>query len=142
MTFDESRWPVVIVRLPRTGSLDDIHRWYDHVEAMLRRSERPLGLVHDLRAIELLSGTALQRRAIAERSAKLGTLGLAPKIAADARVIGSEIIANVVAVIDWLTGERPWPQQTFATMEEALVWARMRTEVTRPVFQSISRELP
>lgn len=129
VSFDESRWPIVVVKLPAHGPVLGIHDWYDHVERLLGLADRPIALVHDLREIEILSGSSLHRRTIAERMRRLRDDGLHAKLAADARVFSNDVLANVIAVVDWLAGDRPWPQKNFASMEGAFAWAERCLEV-------------
>lgn len=127
--FDESRLPIVVVTLPAHGSIDAVHAWYDHVEALLERETRPIALVHDLRNVQILSGTSLHRRTIATRVRRLRERGLDRRLAADARVFTNDLLASVVAVVDWLAGERPWPQRNFADLEQAFAWAERCLEL-------------
>jgi len=120
--FELDRYPVVVLRMPHTGSVQAIHAWYDHVEQLLREASTPLGLVHDLRKPDLMSVTARHRAAAAERSQRLKHAHLAERIGADARIVSNPIVAGAVTVVSWLTGTVPWPQATFSRESDAVDW--------------------
>jgi hypothetical protein len=124
VTFELERYPLVVLRMPQRGSVEQVHAWYDHVERLLRDASAPLALVHDLRRLDLMSVTARHRAAVAERSLALKGAHLADRIGADARIVTNPVVAGAVNVVSWLTGATPWPQATFTNEGEAVDWAR------------------
>lgn len=126
VVFERAHHPVVILRMPRRGTVPDIHRWYDEVEALLAQAREPIALLHDLRPVELTSVTALHRAAVAERTLALKNGPYVGRIGADGRIVGNAIVAGAVSVVSWLTGTTPWPQATFSDEAEAIAWCRAK----------------
>jgi hypothetical protein len=123
VVFDRSRYPVVILRMPVEGSVEDVHAWYDEVERLLGAASEPIALLHDLRPLALSTVTALHRAAVAKRTLALRDAPhLCARIGADGRIVGNAIVAGAVTVVTWLTGATPWPQGTFSDEEKAVAW--------------------
>ena len=138
--FELQRYPVVILRMPQAGTFESIHEWYDTVERILREAQSPVALVHDLRALELMSVTARHRAVVAERTLGLKHAGLEARIGADARIVTNPIVAGAVTVVSWLTGTTPWPQGTFTSEPEAVVWCQKALGVARSSEDRASRD--
>jgi hypothetical protein len=126
--FEQHLYPVVILRMPKRGVVASVHRWYDEVERILRAADGPVGLVHDLRPVELLSMTAAHRSAVAERTTRLRESPSARRLVADARIASSAVTAGAITAVSWLTGAMPWPQATFTDEHAAITWARARID--------------
>lgn len=124
--FERHLYPIVLLRMPKRGSVAGVHAWYDEVERILREAEGPVGLVHDLRPVELLSMTAAHRSAVAERTSRLVQHPSGRRLAADARIASNALTAGAITAVSWLTGAMPWPQGTFTDEAEAIAWARAR----------------
>jgi hypothetical protein len=126
--FEHQLYPIVILRMPKRGSVDGVHAWYDEVERILEAATGPIGLVHDIRPVELLSMTAAHRSAVAERTTRLCKSPSARRIVADARIASNAIAAGAITAVSWLTGAVPWPQATFTDEQAAIAWTRARVE--------------
>jgi len=119
------RYPIIILRMPKHGSIDSIHRWYDRVEQLLAEAKEPLALIHDFRPVDLLSVNAANRQAIAERVSRIAKSPHVRKIGADARVHANAVIAGAITAVSWLTGSTPWPANNFSNEEAAISWAQV-----------------
>lgn len=124
VVFDDSAYPVIVLRMPERGTIDSIRAWYDEVEKRLRNATEPLALVHDLRPLALSSITASHRHAVAEGTNRLLAPELASKLGADARIFGNAVIAGAVTAVSWMTGATPWPQGNFSDEADAIAWCR------------------
>ena len=126
--FERQLYPIVILRMPRRGSVDGVHAWYDEVERILGAATGPIGLIHDVRPVELLSMTAAHRSAVAERTTRLKSSPSIGRLVADARIASNAIAAGAITAVSWLTGAVPWPQATFTDEQAAIAWTRARIE--------------
>lgn len=127
--FETERYPVVMVRFPPSGSVEDVHAWYDTVEAFLEDAAEPIAFVDDLRRMEFGSANGVQRRVAAERHDGL-VRRLAHKHAGNARLVGGPLIGAVLRVFDWLS-PAPWPIATFHDEESAVAWCLERVREAR-----------
>lgn len=124
--FERERYPIVVLRVPPHGDVEGVHAWYDETERTLREATSPFALVHDLRAITLGDITSANRRAVAERSARLVDFPGIEWLAADARIVSGQFAVSAMTTIAWMAGRVPWAQASFANEERALAWAHAR----------------
>ncbi len=116
--FDESRWPIVIVKTPT--QLMDAAAFDDHCKKSFGYYDRgqSFALVFDVRESPALP--AEQRRAIAEitdrRSAAHPNVHMVTAI-----VVASAVQRGVVKAITWLT-RQPVPIEIVGTVDQAIAW--------------------
>jgi hypothetical protein len=127
--YDESRWPVVVVRLP-PGALaegeDEAH--LAHVSSYFARCE-PFALVMCPHA----RGSTLtfaQRRRIGERT-RLDSLTRGPFLRGIAVVVRSQIERGLAGAVLWLM-RPPYPVRFFADLDEAVRWADAAVRAPQP----------
>lgn len=126
--IDQSRYPLVVIRMSRRATSDAIDAWYDEVEALLGAATGKVALIHDMRFVDLSAITAAHRSAVAARTNRLRELGLGEHIGADARIAPNAIVAGAIRAVSWLTGAVPWPQGTFTSEDEALAWSEQQLQ--------------
>ena len=122
--FETDRYPVVMVRFPPSGSVEEVHAWYDAVATYLEEAPTPIAFVDDLRAIEFGSANGAQRRVAADRHDDL-IRRFSDKHAGNARLVDGHLVAAVLRVFDWLS-PAPWPLATFRDEEAAVGWCLER----------------
>src|SRR5512133_793862 len=116
--MDESRWPVVVITMPRQLMQDEeFSAHLNKLSELWQRGQR-FGLVVDVRAAPPL--VADRRRQVAEYLDRdverhpdlLQGVGI---------VLSGSIQRGIVSVLTWLT-RKPFNIQTFATVELASAW--------------------
>ena len=124
--FDESRWPIVVITPPSeplsgpafAKYLADTSRYYMRGQSF--------GFVFDIRAAPPL--TAAQRRMIADEIDRSAREFPAIRVV-QGIVIASAVQRGIVKAITWLARQAV-PTGVFATVEEAVVWARKELRAT------------
>lgn len=120
--YDESRWPIVVIRLPGTEMSDeefDLH--LARIEAYLARGT-PIVMVFGEGAAPSMSPS--QRRKMAARMKH--DLAAHPGILAGIGHVGSSpTLRSLGAAIAWLV-PTPYPIRSFAERDAALAWASRR----------------
>lgn len=124
MRLDASRYPVIHVIFPATGTDADIHVWYDEVERYLREADGKVAFIDDLRAMQVSKVTGAQRRIAAQRHDGL-IAKFADKHAGNARIVGGPLAVAVLRIFDWLS-PAPWPVASFDDEEAAFRWCEAR----------------
>lgn len=132
VTFDLTRYPVIVLALPERGDTAGVNAWYDRVEQLLGEARGPIALVHDLRQLDVLAVTALERRAVAQRTTRLSSHPRVGLVSADARIVPNSLMVGALTAITWLAGSVPWPQRTFSSEAEAIAWATSRIRFNQP----------
>jgi len=118
--FDESRWPIVIVKTP--SRIMDASAFDEHCRKAFGYYDRgeSFALVFDVRESPPLP--AEQRRAIAEitdrRSAQHPNVTMVTAI-----VVASAVQRGVVKAITWLT-RQPVPVEIVTTVDDAVIWCQ------------------
>jgi hypothetical protein len=119
-TFDESRWPIVVVT-PPTRPLEGaaFEKYLADVQTYYERGQA-FGLVFDIRRSPPMN--ASQRRRISEE------IDRAARDYPNLRVVQGIVIASavqrgIVSAITWLT-KQPTPTAVFAEVDAAVAWAQ------------------
>ena len=116
--LDESRWPVVVVTMPREPMQDE--EFTDHLNSFAKfwqRGQR-FGLVVDVRAAPPL--VAHHRRLVAEYLDR--DVEQHPDLLQGvAIVLSGSLQRGIVSVLSWLT-RKPFNIQTFASVDLAYAW--------------------
>jgi len=115
--FDDSRWPLVVVRYPKKIDHADFMAHLDRVTGYVLRNE-PWGMINDSRGAG--HPNAVQRQAIAsfydahEATVRANWRGTAI-------VFDSPIIAGVLTALAWLRPP-PHPFKAFSNFDEGERW--------------------
>lgn len=99
ITFDESCWPLVIVRYPRAFNQAEFDEHLAYVVSLVRRDE-PWAMINDSRGA--YTPNARQRGAIAEFYAAEAAL-VRKNWRSTALVIDNPLVAGIATAISWLT---------------------------------------
>ncbi len=129
ITYDESKWPWLIVKMPAQAVSDQA--FVAHLEHMSGYSARGVrfGIVADAHGAPPLN--AVRRRQVAElidqEMARHGE-----NLVGIAVVIASPVARGVLKVIQWTSRTRH-PMTSFDSVEAGLAWLReMKTAKSRP----------
>lgn len=123
IVFDDSRWPLVVVRYPKKIDHDDFMAHLDRVIDYVKRDE-PWGMINDSRG----SGhpNAVQRQAIASFYDEYEPI-IRKNWRGTAIVFDSPIIAGVLTALTWLR-PAPHPSKAFSNYDEGERWLLSRFE--------------
>jgi hypothetical protein len=117
---DDSRWPLVVIRWPEAKITDaDVDAFLATSRGHLARKERFVSLHDGVRATGL---DGKQRKVMADHVTAHRD-ALARWHVAAAIVVASPVLRGVITAVNWLAPP-PFPQQTFATLEEGERWLR------------------
>lgn len=118
LRFIDDRWPLVIVEWPTSNLIDrDIEDFVAQANAYLARRER-FAVVHD--ATDVVRPSAIMRSKLATHIHDHRE-EMVRYIAASGVVTPSPLVRGAVTAIHWIS-PAPFPQRTFATVEEATPW--------------------
>ncbi len=117
-SYDESRWPIVVVTLPAsTPSLDDFQRRLDRLSLYHERGE-PWGLIIDTRYTPPMP--AAHRRLLAQQLDR-DTRRYPMQMSRCAVVVESGVARSVIAAVAWRQ-RSPYQMEPFSSMDEAVAW--------------------
>ena len=126
-TIDESRWPIVVVTMPREALRDDeFLAFLERLTEYWRRRQR-FGLVVDVRWAPALASP--QRRMVAERLDQ-NAEEFPDSLQCVAVVLTNSIQRGIVEVLTWLM-KKPYAMQPFGTVELASAWVARTVRVVR-----------
>lgn len=117
---DMSRWPVVLITLPKAVTDDQLADLIVHTARMKKDRPGMYALVLDLRKTEAVSPT--QRKMLTDSMEKLDGESAPDRCAGVALVFSSQVLRGVLTAIFWV--RRPaCPCSVFTDRGDALVWA-------------------
>ncbi len=119
ISFDTSRWPVLIIRYTGESFSDtDLRKHFDEILRFCARGE-PISIVSVV--AEGVRYTAAQRKAIAQFMTNEPSLRV---IRANAIVLRSRIGRGIVTAMEWLVpaSSRPFPSHAFAELSDGITW--------------------
>jgi len=117
-TIDQTRWPIVVVTMPRQALRDDeFLAFLDRLTECWRRDQR-FGLVVDVRWAPALASP--QRRMVAERLDQ-NAEKFSDSLQCVAVVLSNSVQRGIMGVLTWLM-KKSYAMQPFATVELAVAW--------------------
>ena len=118
--FDESRWPLLVLRIPERYTHEEFVDHCNRVRAYFERKER-FAMVTDARGS--YHPNATQRRLMVSTIELAGTRAL--NCVGCAVVVNSGLLAGVLTALQWAT-KLPYPSVNVTSPLEAEEWCRQR----------------
>lgn len=129
IVFDDSRWPLLVVRYLSTSFTDQ--EWQDHFEKILEYNQRPERYVFVTDLAKDTKQTATQRKYGADMLRDKKNQ-FSEKVIAGALVIRSQVTRAVTTGMVWLMGGFPYPHKSFGNYADAEAWALQQLSTVYP----------
>jgi hypothetical protein len=123
--FDESQWPKVHIKWPRSALTDDEFRRAVTRLSDFTRRKQPYVTILDAR--DATRPTPLQRRFAAEQQ-RLDAEYSSRWLRGSAIVVSNPVLVGVVTAINWIFPP-PYPQKIFASIAAAEAWVDIQLGV-------------
>ncbi len=120
LRIDESELPILVVRYPAAGTLEDLEAAWDVYRRVAAENDRVAYLI-DMREFNPASQTAATRKRAGELHA-LYSAELAPSAVCEARVVSNRLVQGILVAFDWIKGDALWPCRNFSDMTDARLW--------------------
>ncbi len=117
--FDTTRFPLVVIELPVSPTIEAHRALFDQCNALAARGER-YGYVVDMRKTNPFAISASSRQEAARMASEKIDVRRAATIC-EARVIEHPLMRGITVAFDWAVGHH-WPTATFATLAQAEEW--------------------
>lgn len=117
---DESELPILKVRYPRIGGIEELEEVFATYRRVARENERVAYLLDMRQWSPLGQGAELRKRAAALYAENVDAL--ARSAVCEARVVSNPIVRGVLTAFDWIKGDACWPCRTFTDMDAARRW--------------------
>jgi hypothetical protein len=117
--IDLSHWPILIIRLPESMTIAEIHAHYDEL-GELARSKLYFGQIVDGTRASQSGFTAAHRKALNEGLERIVPI-LEGRRVCEAVVLPNMLLRGVLTALEWAYPSS-WPRKPFETFDEAFSW--------------------